>query len=112
MDITHFGREWLQVRTCSDSSCKAMCTRPSVIVNGTLRPELHRKAEFQYGSVVVVAHSLGAVVARQALLDLDEDRNPKWLNKISLVLFAPAHMGADVVPLGTEFLKESFHLAA
>lgn len=45
-----------------------------------------------YKKVVIVAHSLGAIVAREALLQANRE-NQEWLEKIHLALFAPAHMG-------------------
>jgi hypothetical protein len=41
---------------------------------------------------------LGAVIARRALLDaISEGKN--WPNKVSLILYAPAHNGANIVNL-------------
>jgi hypothetical protein len=47
-----------------------------------------------YLQIVIVAHSLGAVVTRYALNAGHEDKQ-KWLDKCKLVLFAPAHIGAQ-----------------
>lgn len=115
-DLFFFGYHALRARVAASSDEFAsfimeLGGKPAGIINATLRPELHRDTTFQYQSLVVVAHSLGAVVTRQALIELDEERDNHWLSKVSLILFAPAHMGADVVPLGTEVLKASFHLA-
>lgn len=49
-----------------------------------------------YTRVVLAAHSLGAVVSRIALLDAYHD-GAAWLEKIALVLFAPAHGGTRAV---------------
>src|SRR4029077_16352823 len=53
--------------------------------------------------VLFVAHSLGAVVLRRALLDcyLDAARydDAHWSRHSSLILFAPAHSGANVLRL-------------
>lgn len=46
-----------------------------------------------YSKIVIVGHSLGAVVTRQALND-GYDAKESWLNKCELIFFAPAHMGA------------------
>jgi alpha-beta hydrolase superfamily lysophospholipase len=46
-----------------------------------------------YDHVVIVAHSLGAVISRRALLDLGRARKP-WVQSLRLVLFAPAHSGS------------------
>lgn len=58
----------------------------------------------RYEKIVVVAHSLGAVVTRQALNDAHR-RKYKWVHQVNLVLFAPAHKGArneilDLIELG------------
>jgi hypothetical protein len=63
-------------------------------------PGCVRPAEFKYRRVVIVAHSLGAVVARRALLNIDSShRPPSWLTGTRLVLFAPAHKGAYISKL-------------
>lgn len=48
-----------------------------------------------YKKIILVAHSLGAVVARFALLGAIKQQKP-WRNQCKLVLFAPAHNGARV----------------
>jgi pimeloyl-ACP methyl ester carboxylesterase len=58
-----------------------------------------RKRFFRYRRVIIVAHSLGAVVARLALLrahaiHFDQQDIIPWLSTVRLVLFAPAHKGA------------------
>jgi pimeloyl-ACP methyl ester carboxylesterase len=57
-----------------------------------------RHVEFRYGELHIVAHSLGAVIARRALLDATR-QNKWWVSHVKLVLFAPAHCGAKVVDL-------------
>ncbi|MEG3125077.1 esterase/lipase family protein [Sphingomonas sp. GB1N7] len=49
-----------------------------------------------YAHIFVVAHSLGAPVARRALLDAIESRD-RWPARTRLVLFAPAHMGTRLL---------------
>jgi hypothetical protein len=63
-----------------------------------------REAEPVWTRVLFVAHSLGAVVVRRALLDccLDETGrygDEHWSRRTSLCLFAPAHSGANVLRL-------------
>lgn len=56
--------------------------------------------ERSYDKIVVVAHSLGAILIRQALLiasKSNEDKN--WLEKVKMALFAPAHNGANLIHL-------------
>jgi len=49
----------------------------------------------KYKKIIIVAHSLGALVVRYALLDAIKDSYP-WRNLCKLVLFAPAHNGARI----------------
>jgi pimeloyl-ACP methyl ester carboxylesterase len=50
--------------------------------------------DFKYKKIVLVAHSLGAVVVRKALFLLKKDgSNSMLLRDIKMVLFAPAHYG-------------------
>ena len=81
----------------------------------------NRKFDLQYSKVIFVGHSLGAVICRQALLEGVFNKK-EWLERVRLVLFAPAHKGADFYkfpgiskffkPLlrdleeGSEFLKD------
>jgi pimeloyl-ACP methyl ester carboxylesterase len=54
---------------------------------------------FTYDHALIVAHSLGAVMARQALLDATRDQR-KWPQRCELLLFAPAHKGTKGVDIG------------
>jgi hypothetical protein len=77
----------------------AFLAGPAASINPTIQhltqkhPWLQRDAAFRYTSVVLVAHSLGAIVVRGALL---ESLSQSWLDTVRLVLFAPAHKGAFV----------------
>jgi hypothetical protein len=51
-----------------------------------------------YRDVLIVAHSLGAVVARRALLDAMIE-GAEWPSRSRLLLFGPAHMGTRLVAL-------------
>ncbi len=57
-----------------------------------------RDADFKYQSVTLVAHSMGAVVARLALLRALQSY-AQWTDTVRLALFAPAHLGARVARL-------------
>jgi hypothetical protein len=86
-------------------------TNPGRLINETLAPGVTpRSASFQYDQLVVAAHSLGAVVLRRALLDLA--RRTSYLPALArtrFVLFAPAHMGGDIIRLSVLALQ-SFSL--
>lgn len=53
-----------------------------------------------YEKIKIVAHSLGAVISRRALVDATLANSP-WVQDIEQVFFAPAHKGASVVDLFT-----------
>lgn len=80
------------------------------LLAANLPPAAERDPRFAYDDLVIVAHSLGAVISRRALLDATTAKHP-WVSKVSLVLFAPAHRGARIVDLvvdsisGFSFLK-------
>jgi hypothetical protein len=65
---------------------------PASTINAGLPTDLVRATTFGYDRVVIVAHSLGAVVARRALVNAHTQHAP-WVGKIALLLFAPAHKG-------------------
>jgi len=70
---------------------------PAAIINQTI-PSMSQRAPFSYQRILVVAHSLGAVVTRGALLHAHARRESgvsvPWLDHVRLALFAPAHHGA------------------
>lgn len=66
-------------------------------------PSQQQLPERNYHSILLVAHSLGAVLVRQAQL-LAFIANKDWVNKSKLALFAPAHNGAEVIPLAMQAL--------
>jgi pimeloyl-ACP methyl ester carboxylesterase len=74
---------------------------PVVAINNCLPRESERPASFGYDNVILVCHSLGAVVARLALLRATQE-GKTWVSNVRLVLFAPAHKGARVVELALE----------
>lgn len=74
---------------------------PLLIVNPTLPQSARRPNSFTYSRVDLVAHSLGAIVSRQALLEARYD-SLSWVTSTGLILFAPAHMGADIMSLALQ----------
>ena len=74
---------------------------PVVEINNSLPKACERPLSFGYDKVVLVCHSLGAVVARLALLRATQEKK-SWASRVILVLFAPAHKGARVVELALE----------
>jgi pimeloyl-ACP methyl ester carboxylesterase len=73
-------------------------------------PKSYKPARREYQKVIMVAHSMGAVVVRRALLELHnihvaDSSKAAWLKTVSLVLFAPAHMGARAAELAKELMS-------
>jgi pimeloyl-ACP methyl ester carboxylesterase len=71
----------------------ARIVQPS-LPNGEARAGTHN-----YEHIVVIAHSMGAVVARRAVLDLDREGTRHELGKVVLLFFAPAHKGSQIPSL-------------
>lgn len=61
-------------------------------------PAVNARGVVAYENVVLVCHSLGALITRRALL-LAAPEHPAWLALTKLLLFAPAHRGCDLVSL-------------
>ena len=72
-------------------------------LQNSILPILQNLEERVYNRVVLVAHSLGAVLVRQAQLLAYID-NSKWVSKSEIVLYAPAHNGAEVISLAMSSL--------
>ena len=103
-DFIFFGYDGLRIRA-RPSAAKFISLLDELFGNAAglaadSLPTVKRLKRFNYKRVVIVAHSLGAVVSRIALLDaFRHQRN--WTSKVELVLFAPAHGGASILPLAT-----------
>lgn len=76
-------------------------TKTNQFLAANLPASAQRPVGFAYEELTIVAHSLGAVVARRALLDATRAKSA-WPSRIRLVLYAPAHMGANVADLALE----------
>lgn len=84
------------------------------IVDGSLPSNaLIRAKNLRYRKIIVVAHSMGAVISRRALMDLDQSSpegfNENELAKFRFLFFAPAHCGSAIPlligsGLGLDFL--------
>jgi hypothetical protein len=71
------------------------------LLSANLPPSAKRKDDFIYDQLIIVAHSLGAVVARRALLDATIVKS-NWVTRTKLMLYAPAHKGAKIADLALE----------
>ncbi|HWY37722.1 MAG TPA: hypothetical protein VNY73_04135 [Bacteroidia bacterium] len=78
-------------------------------VANDLLPPGQQLNERNYDSILIIAHSLGSVIVRQALLLANTDKK-KWVAKTSMALFAPAHIGANVISLAMEALPGLWNL--
>jgi hypothetical protein len=83
------------------------------IVNSSLPANASRDEGQRYSRVILVAHSMGAVISRRALTDLDQPPpdglTDDELAKFQLLFFAPAHCGSAIPlligsGLGLDFL--------
>ena len=66
-------------------------------------PSNQNLPERNYKRIILVAHSLGAVLVRQAQLLAFIDKK-KWVDNSEIALFAPAHHGANIIPLAMQAL--------
>jgi pimeloyl-ACP methyl ester carboxylesterase len=72
------------------------------LASGAL-PANQNLPERSYDRILLVAHSLGAVLARQAQLLAHID-GAAWVERSELALFAPAHHGVNVISLAMQAL--------
>jgi pimeloyl-ACP methyl ester carboxylesterase len=72
-------------------------------LTNNILPGGQRLPERSYLRILLVAHSLGAVLVRQAQLLAHIAKDP-WVKISELALFAPAHHGAKIISLATEAL--------
>jgi pimeloyl-ACP methyl ester carboxylesterase len=110
-DLFFYGYESLRQTTAYSAAkflewLKEILVDPSTVVNSLLCPSAPRRPpDFTYEQVTIIAHSMGAVVTRRALLDLASDAvMSSPLDRVRMVLFAPAHLGGDVIRLAAEAL--------
>lgn len=102
-DLIFWGYDGIRSNTIASASVlyrflDSLFEDPSSLANSTLADSAHRPDDFQYERLILVGHSLGAVLVRWALLMALQDGKP-WVDRVELVLFAPAHMGARVKDL-------------
>jgi hypothetical protein len=68
-------------------------------IAGATNPEI-AGIRCEYKRIILVAHSLGAVVCRWAIVRAVEERKD-WRSRLRLLLFAPAHTGSELAHLAT-----------
>jgi pimeloyl-ACP methyl ester carboxylesterase len=72
---------------------------------------LGRKSPPAYKKIVLVSHSLGALITRRALL-MARQLNAPWLGRTRFLLFAPAHRGCNLIPLLTTCLPGAWKIGS
>jgi triacylglycerol esterase/lipase EstA (alpha/beta hydrolase family) len=102
-DVIFYGYDGLHTRAPISAGrlrefIQRLHDEPSMLPNLTLPSACVRDDTIPYSKITVVAHSLGAVIARQATWD-GYRSGEAWASAVRLVLFAPAHAGASLVPL-------------
>lgn len=60
--------------------------------------EVGRRGPINYRKVILVSHSLGALVTRRALF-MARNQGVNWLARVKFMSFAPAHRGCHMLPL-------------
>jgi pimeloyl-ACP methyl ester carboxylesterase len=84
----------------------------SQIINPSLPTSaLKRTKEMRYRRIFIVAHSMGAVISRRAIIDLDgaaDGFTDAELRKFKLLFFAPAHAGSSIPRLIASGFKLDF----
>ena len=105
MDLFFFGYHSLRRSTASSASwlfelLEALAESPHKLDNWPERPK-----GLEYRRILVVAHSLGAIVSRRALL-MAWERKSDWAAKLELTLFAPAHLGGRPLKLIPKQMKQ------
>lgn len=104
-DLIFVGYDSIEESTesCSDRMREllhSLLTKPA----SSRRPKsIPSRDGSSYSRILVVAHSMGGVVVRRALLLADEKRLA-WTSKVRMVLFAPAHYGARLLGFTDSFM--------
>lgn len=70
----------------------------------------HRQ-KIYYTNIIIVAHSMGAVITRKALVNAIK-KKLIWVDKTKMILFAPAHRGARVSKLWIDSLPPVINIIA
>ena len=105
-DLIFFGYDGVHTEAVSSAGdlaelLDAISTSPTELyAKSTSSPSALRQHPDAYTRIVLVAHSLGAIVARRAMLDGYNRSTPApWSKTTEFFAFAPAHNGAKVMSL-------------
>lgn len=105
-DLFFYGYDGLRAELNASAALfrgflERVLTDSHTLLANNLPQAAQREQTFAYDDMVIVAHSLGAVISRRALVDATRADRP-WARRIRLVLFAPAHRGARIAELALE----------
>lgn len=97
-DVIFYGYDSL--RTQATNSAVRFYNFLDEAVSFGLKTPIKRELKngHQYKKIVLVAHSLGSIIVRRALLNANGEKK-KWVNRCKMALFAPAHKGARILKL-------------
>src|SRR3954447_10392613 len=103
-DLLFFGYDAYLSNVVAGSSflfclLKELDSDPPAIV-GINKPQVVAARANGYQRIILVAHSLGAVVCRWAMVRAVEEKCA-WRAKVKLLLFAPAHTGSDLASIAS-----------
>ena len=101
-DVIFYGYESLKGQA-SNNSLRFYNFLQVIAEGNTNRFGYPRNHKTTYQKILIVAHSLGSIVVRRALLNAYAERR-RWLSITQMILFAPAHRGARIQNLLTESL--------
>lgn len=105
MDLFFYGYDSLHTEVTSSAIdlrmfLTAMFESPANVFADSGLPMASRMHPVTYSRLLLVSHSLGAVVTRRAILDeFNGETASKWAPKIEFVFYAPAHQGAKILSL-------------
>jgi pimeloyl-ACP methyl ester carboxylesterase len=108
-DLIFFGYDSLRTRIdiaalALREFLKELCASPCRTANSSIADRAFHRSVFTPSKILLVGHSLGAVVARRSLV-IAHSTTDDWQKRVSLLLFAPAHMGAHLATMASEVLS-------
>jgi alpha-beta hydrolase superfamily lysophospholipase len=105
VDLLFFGYDGLFTQAGVSSMLFLNFMRALTVTPATIFPNFIGRERWPgYQHLVLVSHSLGAVIARRAIVDAIR-AGDAWPDLARLVLFAPAHNGAYAAGLASSYLS-------
>jgi pimeloyl-ACP methyl ester carboxylesterase len=106
VDVVFYGYRSMKAQALASANLLRQFLADFVDPAGTAQKQVPtgRREQYPalaYNKIIIVAHSLGAAVARRAVLDAFR-LGQAWVHETRLVLFAPAHCGAILTALKKE----------